>query len=37
MDAKQYGNTLQVVRSERITLGSFIREILWEMLWMPPT
>jgi hypothetical protein len=33
IDAKQYGNTLQVVRSERITLGSFIREILWELSW----
>lgn len=33
MDAKQYGNTLQVVKSERIALGSFIREILWELSW----
>lgn len=33
IDAKQYGNTLQVVKSERITLGSFIREILWELSW----
>jgi hypothetical protein len=33
IDAKQYANTLQVVKSERITLGSFIREILWELSW----
>jgi len=33
MDAKQYANTLQVVKSERITLGNFIREILWELSW----
>lgn len=33
VDAKQYANTLQVVKSERITLGSFIREILWELSW----
>jgi hypothetical protein len=33
MDAKQYANTLQVVKSERITLGSFIREIFWELSW----
>lgn len=33
VDAKQYANTLQIVKSERITLGSFIREILWELSW----
>jgi hypothetical protein len=33
VDAKQYANTLQVVKGERITLGSFIREILWELSW----
>jgi hypothetical protein len=33
IDAKQYANTLQVVKSDRITLGSFIREILWELSW----
>ena len=33
IDAKQYAKTLQVVKSERITLGSFIREILWELSW----
>lgn len=33
IDAKQYAQTLQVGTSERITLGSYIREILWELSW----
>ena len=32
-DAKMYGHTLQVGRSENITLGNLIREILWELSW----
>jgi hypothetical protein len=33
IDAKQYAKTLQTVKSGRITLGSFIREVLWELSW----
>jgi hypothetical protein len=33
IDAKQYAKTLQTVKSERITLGNFIREVLWELSW----
>lgn len=33
IDAKQYAKKLQTVWNERITLGSFIREILWELSW----
>lgn len=33
LDAKMYGHTLQVGKSENITLGNLIREILWELSW----
>jgi hypothetical protein len=32
-DAKLYGHTLQVGKSENITLGNLIRETLWELSW----
>lgn len=33
IDAKMYGHTLQVGKSENITLGNLIREILWALSW----
>lgn len=33
VDAKLYGDTLQVVKNENITLGNLIRETLWELSW----
>jgi len=33
IDAKQYAKAIQVAKNERITLGFFIREILWELSW----
>lgn len=33
LDAKLYGKTLRTGTNKAITLGSFIREILWELSW----
>lgn len=33
LDAKLYANTIQTGTNKSITLGSFIREILWELSW----
>jgi hypothetical protein len=33
LDAKLYGKTIQTGTNKSITLGSFIREILWELSW----
>lgn len=33
LDAKLYGKTIQTGINKTITLGSFIREILWELSW----
>lgn len=33
LDAKLYGETIQTGTNKSITLGSFIREILWELSW----
>lgn len=33
LDAKLYGKTLRTGTNKSITLGSFIREILWELSW----